>query len=124
MEEGKCVHQRIIIREGIRYIFLFSERSYVNIVTFRNQNSCLIIVSATIIRCRENSYDRWKFFSAVPLMKFVTPLLAFMSSNNSFESLFFKQIVHWSFAKNNRDLSFIIILKINISCLVALWVSP
>ena len=92
MEKGKGVYQRIIIREGVRYVLFLSERSNINIVTFRNQNSCLIIVCAAIIWRRENSYYRWKFFSTVPLVKFVAPLLAFMSSNNSFEAFLFKQV--------------------------------
>ena len=79
---------------------------------------------AAIIWGRENSYDRWELFSTVPLMKFVTSLLAFMCSYDGFESLLFKQVVHWAFTKDDRDLSFIVVFKIDVGLFIALRISP
>ena len=123
MEKGEGVGEGFLW-EGIWYVLLLSERSYVDIVSLGNENSRLIFVSATVVWGGENRYNWREFFGTVPLVELVSSLLTLMSPNDRFESFFLEQIVHWPLAVDHRYLPFLIVLKVDVMGSVALGIGP
>ena len=123
VEKGEGVGEGFLW-EGIWYVLLLSERSYVDIVSLGYENSRLIFVSATVVWGGENRNNRREFFGAVPLMELVSSLLALVSPYDCFESLFLEQIVHWPLAVDHRYLPFFIVLKVDVMGSVALGIGP
>ena len=83
MEKGEGVGEGFLW-EGIWYVLLLSERSYVDIVSLGNENSRLIFVSATVVWGGENRYNWREFFGTVPLVELVSSLLTLMSPYDCF----------------------------------------
>lgn len=77
-----------------------------DLIVFKSENSCFVVIDIAIVRCRENCDHRGELGWTVPLMQFVPVHLNLMSTYNTEEVVKFKEVVSCLIAEKEGTTTF------------------